>query len=309
MKLRIGHLSTFYHTSILMIAMDTLGDGAEWKLFGTGPAIVKAFEKGQIDLAYIGLPPAIIGIDRGVAITCVAGGHIEGTVISGRDNFKGAPELRRLDEILKQFSGRKIGVPGKGSIHDVILTECLSRFNLVNEIEVIHFNWADQIIDAVKKGEVQASFGTPALTVALKRYANGKVLYPPSELWPHNPSYGILVQRKFLENENEIVEKFLVLHEEATVFLRNKPLEAARAISDYVGVVDEDFILDTLKVSPKYCASLTDQYISSTIDFVKILKELGYISQEISSTEIFDDSLIKKIHPSKDHYEDGISAV
>ncbi len=41
--------------------MDTMGAGAEWKLFGTGPAIVDAFKKRELDMAYIGLPPAIIG--------------------------------------------------------------------------------------------------------------------------------------------------------------------------------------------------------------------------------------------------------
>jgi NitT/TauT family transport system substrate-binding protein len=83
----IGHLSTFYHTAIILMANEDtdarLGCRIEWRLFGTGPAIVNAFEKGDIDLAYIGLPPAIIGIERGVNIICIAGGHIEGTVIAG----------------------------------------------------------------------------------------------------------------------------------------------------------------------------------------------------------------------------------
>ena len=85
MRLRIGHLSTFYHTAIILMAdeklQENLGVDVEWRLFGTGPSIVNAFEKGELDIAYVGLPPAIIGIDRGVEIKCVAGGHIEGTVI------------------------------------------------------------------------------------------------------------------------------------------------------------------------------------------------------------------------------------
>ena len=63
MKIRIGHLSTFYHTSILMIARDTMGLDAEWKLFGTGPAIVNAFETGEIDLGDAG---TIVSVGRGV---------------------------------------------------------------------------------------------------------------------------------------------------------------------------------------------------------------------------------------------------
>ncbi len=313
MPLRIGHLSTFYHTSILLMAQgnieEEMGTDVQWKLFGTGPAIVDAFKRGEVDMAYIGLPPAIIGMDKGVKIKCVAGGHIEGTVLIGRGPYKGFPESGDLRDILKQFRGLKIGVPGKGSIHDVIISEYLDRFNLKGEVGIVNFQWSDRIIDALNKGQLSAAAGTPALAVALNRYAGGKVLYPPSELWPGNPSYGIIAESNFLNEQHKTVERFLVLHEEATAFFRNRPREAAKIIADYIGIVDEDFIMDTLKISPKYCAQITNEYISSTMGFVKALKKLGYVSREISSDEIFDTSLIKKTHPSDHHYGDGIAEI
>ena len=309
--MRIGHLSTFYHTAMILMAGETLekglSAGVAWRLFGTGPAIVDAFERGELDLAYIGLPPAITGISRGVDIVCVAGGHIEGTVIAGRKDLTGFPEEQDLAVILGQFRGRKIGVPGKGSIHDVIVTDCLERFSLTGDVEVVHFPWSDQITEAMVKGKISAAVGTPALAVAVKRYADGKILYPPSRLWPHNPSYGILVDREFLQREGELIERFLVFYEEATTLIRNKPRVVAKMISDYIGVVDAGFVMDTLKVSPKYCTQLTDEYIASTVEFAKVMKTLGYITREMSSKELFDISFIRKIHPEKDHYGDGIT--
>lgn len=284
-----------------------LGADAEWRLFGTGPAIVNAFEKSELDLAYVGLPPAIIGIARGVNIICIAGGHEEGTVLAGRKEFSSFPK-EDLQFILGQFTGKKIGVPGTGSIHDVIIRDYISRFNL-RDIEIVNFPWADQVLDAMVKGSISAAVGTPALAVAVKTYADGKVLYPPSKLWPHNPSYGIVADKGFLDRDRDLVEKFLVLHEEATAFIRNKPCEAARTISNFVGFVDPEFVLDTFRVSPKYCAQLTDGYMASTMEFVAPMKKLGYIGREIASSEIFDASLIMKIHPGKDHYEDGIAEV
>ncbi len=308
---RIAHLSTFYHTSILLMARGdierSLGTDVQWKLFGTGPAIVDALARGETDLAYIGLPPAIIGMDRGIEIKCIAGGHMEGTVIIGRVEHRGFPEEKDLKEIFAQFRGLRIGVPGNGSIHDVILSDCLERFHLKREIEVINFKWADLIIDAMKKGQVSAAFGTPALAVALKRFADCKILFPASGLWPNNPSYGIVVRDDLLNGQREVIERFLMQHEEATAFLRNKPGEAAQTIADHVGIVDKDFVLDVLKVSPKYCARITGEYISSTLGFVRVLKKLGYIGRELSSGEIFNTSIIDKIHPEKDHYGDGIA--
>jgi NitT/TauT family transport system substrate-binding protein len=306
MRLRIGHLSTFYHTAIILMADEKLqkhlGVDVEWRLFGTGPSIVNAFEKGELDIAYVGLPPAIIGIDKGVEIKCVAGGHIEGTVISAKTRYRGFPELQNLGEILAQFRGGKIGVPGKGSIHDVILSDCLMRSDLREDVGVVNFPWADELTEAVARDEVSAAFGTPALAAAIQHYAGGRVLYPPSLLWPNNPSYGILAEQTFLHNSGEIVEQFLRQHEMATSILRHKQRDAARTISRFVGFVEEDLVLDALKISPKYCAKVTEGYISSTMAFVRVLKSMGYINREISVHEIFDTALIDKIHPEKDHY-------
>lgn len=286
---------------------ESLLNKIEWRLFGTGPSIVEAFRKGELDIAYIGLPPAIIGISQGLRIKCVAGGHIEGTVLSGKEQYKGSPETDNLRDILTQFCGRKIGVPGKGSIHDVILTEYLDRFNLKGEIEIVNFRWADEVTEAIVEDRVAAALGTPALAVAIQRYADGKILYSPSKIWPNNPSYGILVNSDFMNREREAVKAFLRLHEDATAFIRTMPHEAARLISGFVGVVDEAFVTDTIRVSPKYCAKITDGYIQATMNFVKTLKKLGYIKREIEQDEIFDTSVINEIHPSNDHYGDGIA--
>ena len=309
MKIRIGHLSTFYHTAILLLAKGgadkQLGAEIEWKLMSTGPEIMKAFGRGELDLAYVGLPPAIIGIDQGIKVICVAGGHEEGTVMAGKPNWTGYPETVDLGAVLKQFRGRRIGVPGRGSIHDVILKDCVEHYGLEREIEIKNYAWADMVTEAVVNDEVSAAFGTPALAVAIKRFAEGRVLYPSSRLWPENPSYGILAEKNFLRDRQEQVKRFLVLHEEAEASLRDDPEGAARAIAGYVGIIDQEFVLETLRVSPRYCSKLTRGYISSTLRFVKALKRLEYIRREIPREEIFDTTLIDAVHPLKDHYGDS----
>lgn len=310
MKIRIGHLSTFYHTAILLMArkdiMSRLGIDAEWTLMGTGPAIMQAFGRSELDLAYIGLPPAIIGMEQGSRVVCIAGGHVEGTVMAGKSNWLGFPETGDLGAVLGQFEGRTIGVPGNGSIHDVILKDCIARYAPGRNITVRNYPWADLVTEAVVNDEVAAAFGTPALAIALRRFAGGKILYPAARLWPDNPSYGIVVDRSFLNAHRERVERFLIAHEEAEAVLRNEPADAARAIAHQVGIIDREFVLETLRVSPKYCAALTGGYIASTMAFVKALRKLGYIRRELDKDEIFDESLIEAIHPEKDHYGDGL---
>jgi len=311
MIIRIGHLSTFYHTAVLLMAQrigeEQLGADVDWKLMGTGPAIMNAFQGGELDMAYIGLPPAIIGINRGIKVVCVAGGHVEGTVLAGKPQWRAFPEAADLSAVLGQFRGRKIGVPGKGSIHDVILKDCIEQHGLKHDIEIVNFPWADLVTEAVVNNEVAAAMGTPALAIAINRFAGGKVLYPSSQIWPNNPSYGIIVDSGFLVRERERVEKFLFLHEEATAFMREEPAKAARMIADFVSIVEEDFVLDTLMISPKYCAKLTAGYIDATMKFIPVMKKLGYMQSGVSQDRIFYRDIIDKIHPGPDHYNDGIN--
>jgi NitT/TauT family transport system substrate-binding protein len=231
-----------------------------------------------------------------------AGGHIEGTVICGKKGYKGFPETEGLGDVLAQFRGGKIGVPGKGSIHDVILSDCLFRYNLKGDVEVVNFKWSDQLTEAVIHDEVLAAFGTPALAAVIIHYAKGRVLYPPSLLWPSNPSYGIIAESSFLEHSGEILGRFLTQHEMATSLLRERKREAAGIISRFLGFVEEELVLTALNISPRYCAKVTSGYISSTMSFVSAMLSLGYIRREISAHEIFDTSLIDAIHPEDDHY-------
>lgn len=305
--LRIGHLSTFYHTSFILMgtgrAEEKLSTKVKWTMFGGGPAIVEAFSRGEIDLGYVGLPPVMIGIGRGVPIVCVGGGHVEGTVMIG------PPGAEALDEtggtaasVLEQFRGGIIGCPPAGSIHDIIIRDLINNNGLGDSIRVRNFAWADAIPDALADNEVDAAIGTPPLYVAAYRACKARIIIPPDRLWPWNPSYGIIVSRELLQHDSGLVEGFLRIHEDASNLIRKDPKKAAQIVEDLVKVVDGDFIRQTYSISPKYCASLPREYKDATIAFAPVLKKLGYIDRQLSEPEIFESSLIEKVHTSQHHY-------
>ncbi len=310
--LRIGHLSTLYHTALLFISRqeeleEELRSPVQWRLYSTGPAIIDAFLRDEIDLAYIGLPPAIIGIEKGLAIKCIAGGHVEGTVIAGTEGFRGYPDITGLSEFFLQFKKQavqKIGIPGKGSIHDVIIRETLRDCG-IDYMEIVNYPSADLIVEAMKRSELSVAAGTPNLAIAIKEFIGGKILWPPERLWPFNPSYGIVVREELLkagESIKRLLKEFLHQHEEACNLLRTMPAVVAEEISKVVGVVDKGFVLEVLRVSPRYCAALTEEYISSTLSMAGAMKRLGYIKKDFSRQDIFYEDLIREVHPSEGHY-------
>jgi NitT/TauT family transport system substrate-binding protein len=301
--INIGHLSTVYHTSFILMGTDWLdkaGIIANWGLFASGPDIVKAFENKEIDIGYIGLPPAIIGIDRGVPVKCVAGGHVEGTTLIAQKEYGTLDDLKDFNTALSQFEGKIIGSPPRGSIHDVIIRNALEEAKL--EIEVKNFGWTDFVLEALVDREIDAAVGTPSLAVAAARACEAKIIIAPHALWPNNPSYGIVIRRE-LTQDPDLILGFLKLHEKASNFIRTDPMKAAGIVSKLTGIVDEDFVLDAYRVSPKYCAALSREFVASTMAFVPVLHRLKYITRKLVEGEIFDFSYIKQVHKEPPHYD------
>ena len=222
-QINIGHLSTLYHTSFILMGTDWIekaGIRATWKLFASGPDIVKAFANKEIDIGYIGLPPAIIGIDHGVPIICIAGGHVEGTVLIARKEYRTLSELRDLESVMRQFKRKIIGSPPKGSIHDVIINNIINETKL--DIMVKNFPWTDFVLEALIDRDIDAAVGTPSLAAAAARACEAKIIIPPDKLWKDNPSYGIVIRKELMKNP-DIIMRFLKLHEKASNFIRKNP--------------------------------------------------------------------------------------
>ena len=301
-EMRIGYLTTLYHTSFVLRGsgqLKELGVDTSWKLFPNGPAMMEAFETEEIDLGYIGLPPAMIGIGRGLKIKCVAGGHVEGTVLIGGQSFRLS---ETANDALTQFKDKTIGTPRNGSIHDVILHDLIKDSGLIDSIEIKNFDWADFILDAMMDGEVDGACGTPPLAVLAARQLGAKIILSPHKTWPFNPSYGIVATERLIRESPSIIEGFLKLHENACNLIREHPKEAARRVHSVINIVDEDLAREVFRVSPKYCASLPRKYVDSTMAFVPALLEMGYLARYLGKNEVFYTSIIDKVHPGRDHY-------
>ena len=257
-----------------------------------------AFASGNLDVGYIGLPPVMIGIENSLNVKCVGGGHVEGTVMVAPNQYKTFDEIGSVNAVLKQFEGSTIGTPSKGCIHDVIIRELTKDL----DIEIKNYSWADFIPDAIEEGEIAAGVGTPSLASVASRRFDSSIVIPPHKLWPYNPSYGIVVKEELIEESPEFIKDFLKAHEDACNLVRLNPKKAAEIALKEVKVVDKNFVLDTYRISPKYCASIPDEYIESTLKFIPVLQRLGYMNGDLKQENIFNLEFIKEVHPEPTHY-------
>ncbi|MFX0083490.1 MAG: ABC transporter substrate-binding protein [Candidatus Hodarchaeota archaeon] len=308
-ELRIGHLSTAYHTNFILMGDDKLERDlkikVKWFLFGTGPLMVEAFKKGELDIGYMGLPPAIIGIDNSVPIKCVAGGHVEGTIMIGKPNHKPISHLDdSIYETLLQFKGVSIGTPSIGSIHDAILNYYLEKHNLKNDIKVKNYKQAEFIAIDMKRGILEGGVGTPALAVFARTILNSHLVIPAHYLLANNPSYGIFFHESLIEDYPELVIIFLKHHKKASFLLRESQDKAAETISRTFTILNnqKQYVKAVLEISPKYCIALSEGYLKSTEGFINTMHRLGYIKEKLTREKIFNFEFVNEVHPEVDHY-------
>ena len=73
-------------------------------------------------------------------------------------------------------------------------------------------------------------------------------------------------------------------------------------ITDKSKIVDAKSTQDVLAISPRYCSSLPEEHIEAPLKFVPVLRKIGRPKEALSLDQIFDCSIIKKIHPEPPHY-------
>ncbi|MFO8017844.1 MAG: ABC transporter substrate-binding protein [Promethearchaeia archaeon] len=306
-KINIGHLSTAYHTNFILMQEKKLAEDLNkkitWHQFGTGPAMVQAFQRNELDMGYMGLPPAIIAIEKGIPIKCVAGGHVEGTIMVAPQKYKTFSDFGQdLNRCFSQFEGSSIGVPSKGSIHDIILNFYLDKFELFEKIEVLNYGQAEFIAYDMQQGILGGGVGTPALAAFSYTILNSHIIIPPDCLRKNNPSYGIFFHQDMINNQPKVVRSFLKHHKRASIMLRNSPDEAAELITKSFPLMNKKYVKSVLEISPKYCIDLPEGYISSTMKFVDDLYVLNYIKKPLKENEIFLLDFVEEVHPERHHY-------
>lgn len=298
--MKVGYLPSMCQSIYILKQYETLErelgvDKVEYKRYESGPLITQAFAQGDADIGFMGVPPVMIGIDKGVPIKVIASTHSEGSSLIARTKkYKNLSELGSIESVLKQFEGKPIGAPGKGSIQDVIIRTELKKAGVNATIKNIQI--ASTLPALLNEGQIEAYVVWPPFEMegVLKGY--GDVVIPSDKLWPYNPCCAVVVTNKFEKEHPDVVQKLVELHNYASLFIMAHPEELADAANAELGI-DNATALASIEFSPKYCALPDERFINSTILFVNALKDLGYTTNNLTAEQIFDLKYIKKAHP------------
>lgn len=210
--------------------------------FQNGPAIVQALLAGQLDVAYLGIGPAMVARTKGADIKVVAASTIESDSLLALGDLAHYFQNGDASTAFARFAsdkGRKAVITTfpRGSVPETVLQYWLRKQLKVDPDSVkVIYQGAAQVQQSLLTGAVDgASIMEPTVSIVTSRLKDARVVASGSGLFPDQPASVLVVREKLIREKPELVRTLVAAHVEATELLRNKPEEAAPAVRKYVG--------------------------------------------------------------------------
>ncbi|UEM19060.1 ABC transporter substrate-binding protein [Skermanella mucosa] len=245
--LRVGYIPIIPMTQLFVMQGEGWTGKAGLKLeltqFSSGPAMVQALASGSLDVAYVGIGPAMVARSRGIDIKVLASNIIDQVALIGRGPFAemmaAAPSAAEGFRSFFERAGRpaKIATLPTGSVPDTILRYYLNRVAKADpkHVEIVGVG-EDQVQQALLAGAVEgASILEPILTIVQERDPTARIVAPASTMLPRQPGAVLAVRETVIAAHRDAVATLVELHVRATEFARSRQDRAADHVTAFVG--------------------------------------------------------------------------
>jgi NitT/TauT family transport system substrate-binding protein len=240
--IRVAHFPNITHAQALIGRADgsfARALGAEttidWKLFSAGPAVVQALFASELDLAYLGTGPAIVGFvkSRGEALRIIAGAADGGAALVVREGAG----INGPDD----FHGKRVATPQLGNTQDVALRGWLVEHGLEvmergGDVRVMPMANAEQLA-MFRRGEIDAAWTAEPWVSRLVHEGGGRVLFDERDEWKHLTdgrfaTTVLVAHPRFLAAHPDLVARWVNAHVELTSRIAAQPDESKRLTNE-----------------------------------------------------------------------------
>jgi NitT/TauT family transport system substrate-binding protein len=273
-----------------------------YESYVTGMALASSLARGDIQVAYMCLIPAInVYANAKVPIKIVAGTHKYGYgLVVNPDKIKSIKDLEK--------PGICIGCVREGGAVDVLLHKTIDKYNLdekkiLNNIQ--RMNPPKQIL-AIKKGQLDAAF-LPEQWATIAEDFGFKMLLMSQEVWPEMQGSVLVVKEELIRGHPEVVEKLVKISQKATDWINQHPQGAAEIVARQLQETEGNLfpveiadITTRVEITPEvllrsmnrleFTTDIDLAVIQEAIDYVA---QLGYIKSGFKAGDILDLSFIK----------------
>lgn len=241
--LRVGYFPNINHAQ----AVIGIGSGdfevklgeveVRGQVFSAGPAVIEAMLARQIDVAYVGPNPAINGhiVSNGSLLRVISGATSGGAVFVVRNDAGIQSEA--------DFAGKKFASPALGNTQDVALRKYLTDTGYdtsqnVGNVKILPAKPSD-IVTLMLKKEIDGAWVPEPWGAKLVKEADSRIFLDERSLWENGEfaSALVIVRTNYLEQNPEIVKKFLKAHVEQTQRITDNPEEAIKTFNEELRVI------------------------------------------------------------------------
>lgn len=153
----------------------------EWVQVGNAAAIREAMVAGQLDVGFMGIPPYLIGVDRGMEWHAeIALSRMPLGLMSRSD------EITSLESLLDAGPAARIAVPQPGSIQHILLTMALARHGAdprALDDRLVSLAHPDATSALLAGREVAAYFAPPPFLFVLREEPDSRELLSAVEAY------------------------------------------------------------------------------------------------------------------------------
>jgi len=273
-----------------------------YESYETGMALAAALARGDIQVAYMCLVPAIdVFANAKVAIKIIAGTHKYGYgLVVNPDKVKTIQDLEKPDI--------RLGCVREGGAVDVLLHKIIDKYNLKEEkiISNIRRMSPPKQILAIQSGQLDAAF-LPEQWSTMAEEFGFRMLLMSQEVWPGMQGSVLVVKEELIKNHPDLVKKLVRVSKRASNWANQYREEAAEVVARQLQkaggslfpVEDADLVSKieiTAEVLLKsmsrleYTTDIDPVVVQEAIDYVA---QLGYIKSSFKAGDILDLSFIK----------------
>ena len=246
-----------------------------YESYATGIRLASALARGDIQVAYICLSPAILAYSRGVPIKIVAGTHKYGygLVVS--------PGITNISDL----EGKTIGCVREGAPADLLLNRLIVEYNL-KDVKIRRMNPLKQVV-ALETGRIDAAF-LPEHHATVAESKGFHMLIKSQDLWQDMQGSVLVVKADLIENDPEVVRKLVKVTQKATSWVNENPDRASIILANVLDTKPE-----VINKSMSRLNYTTDIDVESVQEMIDYMVKLGYIEEGLKAEDILDTKFLR----------------
>lgn len=310
-RLRVGYIPIMPMAQLFVMQHEgwVKRHGLDFKLtrFSSGPAMVQALASNKLDVAFIGIGPAMVARAHGVPVKVVATDVVSQIALIARGDLardmKKTPGAAGIRAFIKSHHRKpRIATLPKGSVPDTALRYWLEKqlgvsANLVD----IKGMGASAVQQALLTGAVDAaSIMEPILTIVKSRVPSAAVVARGNDMLPNLPGAVLVVREDLIKQHPDIVRKLVAMQVRATKELNQHPQQAVGDIQAFVGRgLLGKALLDKALTSPNTTFTANPHRIIKATGVMNAFQvKQGLAIQRVDLSQLFDTQFYDAVKKS-----------